>query len=84
MNNRKLIQTIIQHLILYVVTFAFFYITLSRPLARDVSPKVHHIILLSVVIIGFPLISVVWEIERRKLRRKKQDDISKHGEEINH
>jgi hypothetical protein len=85
MKIRSLIKIVIQHLILYLVTFVFFYIAFSKPFAYyNLSSKVRHIILLGVVIIGFPLISVVWKIERRKAERKKQHDISKHESEVDH
>jgi uncharacterized membrane protein len=46
-------------------------------------PRVRHIILLCMVVIVFPLFSIVWEIERRKAKRKKHYDNSTHKRELN-
>jgi hypothetical protein len=64
MKIRRLIQLVIPHLVLYVVTFAFFSKCFLPNTAStlDVSPKVRHIILLGVVIIVFPLVSVIYEL----------------------
>ncbi|MGD1043035.1 MAG: hypothetical protein ABR913_08215 [Sedimentisphaerales bacterium] len=86
--NRKLrrsIQIVIPHLVLYLFVFAFTFLALYRHSSIvDISPKVYHIIFLGMVIIEFPLVSVFWELARRKAERKKHKDNSKHERELDH
>ncbi|MCJ7730615.1 MAG: hypothetical protein MUO27_12185 [Sedimentisphaerales bacterium] len=58
------------------VFFALFARSVSGPRERYVSPTARHIILLGVVIIVFPLVSVIYELNRRKARRKKHSGVS--------
>lgn len=82
--SRKLIQIVISHLVLYLVVFLLFLFFCcfykSRRWfwlwdTRVISPTARNIILLVIVIIVFPLVSVVYELERRKIKRKKKADI---------
>ena len=80
--NRKLIRIVISHLVLYLFVFflfLFFCCFYSRNWfwlwnTRYISPTARNIILLVFVIIVFPLVSVVYELERRKIKRKKKAD----------
>ncbi len=98
--NRKLIRIVITHLVLYLAVFLIINICgnprgsgiatpwyvnfLSLWDTRYISTEVRNVILLIMVLIVFPLVSVVYELERRRAKRKKHSDISKHEEEIGH
>ncbi len=77
---RRLIAIIISHIVVYFFLLLLYWrYIVPNPYGspeRYFSPKVRYIILLCMVVIVFPLVSVVLEIGRRKARRKKQNDIS--------
>lgn len=82
--NRKLIRIVISHLVLYLfvlllIIFGFTYRGGTSRFwfwdTRYTSPTARNIILLVIVIVVFPLVSVVYELERRKIKRKKKADI---------
>jgi hypothetical protein len=89
--NRKLIRIIISHFTLYLIVFLFIIIcgiprglSITEPWhatifwlwdTRYISSTIRNIILFVMVIIIFPTISVIYELERRKAKRKKQNNI---------
>jgi hypothetical protein len=97
--NRTLTRIIISHLTLYLIIFLTIIICgLPRGLSitepwhasyfwlwdtRYISPTVRNIILLVMVIIIFPTISVIYELERRKAKGKKQNNILPYDRKIN-
>lgn len=81
--NRKLIRIVISHLVLYL----FVFIVINRGVRlicfggrHYFSPTARKIIFLVMVIIVFPLVSVFYELERRKIKRKKKADIQNKKE----
>ena len=73
---RRLIAIVISHIGVYsffIVALLEIYSTKPIPQPRGVSRQIvgRLIILLCMVVIVFPLFSIVWEIERRKAKRKK-------------
>jgi TRAP-type C4-dicarboxylate transport system permease small subunit len=84
----KIIQIVTSHLLLYLFVFLVFYSWVSWAFTnwfptffwlwdtRYISPTVRNIILLVMVVIVFPLASIFLEIERRKLKRKKEANLS--------
>lgn len=87
--NRKLIRIVITHLVLYLIVFLTINLLsiprgsgIATPWyanflclwdTRYVSPITRNIILLVMVLIVFPLVSILYELERRKAKRKKRD-----------
>jgi hypothetical protein len=76
----KFIKIITSHLVLYgMVSLAFILIDFVSGYTKFfylfdtsyISPKTRNIILLVIVIVVFPLVSIFYEIERRKSGNKK-------------
>jgi uncharacterized membrane protein len=93
--NRKLIRIVITHLVLYLVVFLIINSCHPRGSGiatpwytnflclwdtRYISTTTRNIILLAMVVVVFPLVSFVYELERRKMKRKKEADIQNRKE----
>jgi hypothetical protein len=82
---RRLLAIVLAHIGVYFFLLLLYWRYIApNPYANPkwyLSPRVRYIILLVMVVIVFPLVSVVIELKRRKIKRKKDADIqNRNGE----